>query len=125
MGRAITTDNAPAAIGPYSQAIEKKEMLFCSGQLPVDPKTGELVTDSIERATQQALDNLLAVVKAAGYEKTDIVKVNIYLQNMDNFSRLNTVYNKYFETTKPARACVEVSELPKKALVEIEATAMK
>ncbi len=125
MRKEISTENAPAAIGPYSQAVEKGGMLFCSGQIPIDPATGKLINDDISRATDQALKNLIAVVKAANYRVEDIVKVNVYVKSMEDFSAVNEVYKEYFSVTKPARALVEVSELPKNALIEIEAVAIR
>lgn len=125
MRKEISTENAPAAIGPYSQAVEKGGMLFCSGQIPIDPATGKLINDDISRATDQALKNLIAVVKAANYRLEDIVKVNVYVKSMEDFSAVNEVYKEYFSVTKPARALVEVSELPKNALIEIEAVAIR
>src|SRR6056297_3534002 len=125
MRKEIHTENAPAAIGPYSQAVEKGGMLFCSGQIPIDPTTGLLIDDDISRATHQSLKNLIAVVKGANYKVEDIVKVNVYVKSMEDFSAVNEAYKEYFSETKPARALVEVSELPKNALIEIEAVAIK
>ncbi|MFP4547562.1 MAG: RidA family protein [Fidelibacterota bacterium] len=125
MRKEISTENAPAAIGPYSQAVEKGGMLFCSGQIPIDPATGKLINDDISRATDQSLKNLIAVVKAANYRVEDIVKVNVYVRSMEDFSAVNDVYKEYFSATKPARALVEVSNLPKNALIEIEAVAIR
>jgi 2-iminobutanoate/2-iminopropanoate deaminase len=125
MRKEISTKKAPAAIGPYSQAVEKNGMLFCSGQLPVNPETGELITDDISQATHQCLKNLLAIVEAAGLSKDDVVKVNVYVKSMGNFGAVNDVYKEYFTDTKPARAFVEVKDLPKQAPIEIEAVAIR
>ena len=125
MRKEIETTKAPAAIGPYSQAVEKGGMLFCSGQLPIIPTTGELIVDDISKATHQCLQNLLAIVESAGLTKDDVVKVNVYVKSMDDFSSVNEVYKEYFTDTKPARAFVEVAELPKKAPIEIEAVAVR
>ncbi len=125
MRKEINTKKAPAAIGPYSQAVEKGGMLFCSGQLPIIPETGELISNNVQKATDQVLKNLISVVEAAEYTKDDIVKVNVFVKSMGDFSVINEVYSKYFVDTKPARAFVEVANLPKKALIEIEAVAIK
>lgn len=125
MRNEIQTNNAPAAIGPYSQAVEKGGMLFCSGQLPINPQTGKLINDDIQEATHQCLKNLLAIVEAANYTKNDIVKVNVYVSSMENFAAINEVYATYFSDVKPARALVEVSKIPKNASIEIEAVAIK
>ncbi len=125
MRKEINTKNAPAAIGPYSQAVEKGGMLFCSGQLPIIPETGELISNDVPKATYQVLKNLVCVVEAAGYTKDDIVKVNIFVKSMGDFGAINEVYAKFFVETKPARAFVEVADLPKQALIEIEAVAIK
>ena len=125
MRKEINTTNAPAAIGPYSQAVEKGGMLFCSGQLPMVPSTGELIVDDIQKATHQSLQNMIAIVEAAGYQKSDIVKVNVYVKNMADFGMINEVYAEYFSETKPARALVEVVEIPKSAPIEIECVAIK
>ena len=125
MRNEIKTEKSPAAIGPYSQAVEKNGMLFCSGQLPIIPETGELISDNVEKATDQVLQNLIAVVEAAGYTKKDIVKVNVFVKSIEDFAAVNKIYSKYFVETKPARAFVEVSDLPKHALIEIEAVAIK
>lgn len=119
----VSTPYAPAAIGPYSQAVEAGGLLFISGQIPLNPDTGELVTGSIEAATEQVLNNIGAVLVAAhlGYE--DVVKVTVYLTDLNNFGVVNDVYAKVFKDKPPARACVEVSALPKGAMVEIEAIA--
>ncbi|MBN2279072.1 MAG: reactive intermediate/imine deaminase [Candidatus Marinimicrobia bacterium] len=125
MRKEISTTHAPAAIGPYSQAVEKAGMLFCSGQLPMVPETGQLIVDDIQKATRQALNNLIAIVEAAGYSRADIVKVNVYVKNMADFAAINEIYAQFFTDTKPARALVEVAEIPKSAPIEIECVAVK
>jgi len=119
----INTDKAPAAIGPYSQGTKVNNLIFTSGQLPIVPETGELITDDIKKATKQSLDNVLAIVEAAGGKLTDILKVNIYLKNMDDFGAVNEVYADFFKDHKPARSCVQVAKLPKNGDIEIEAIA--
>jgi len=120
----ISTDKAPAAIGPYSQGTIANNVIFTSGQLPIVPETGELIKDDIKKATKQSLDNVLAIVEAGGGSLTDIVKVNIYIKNMDDFGKVNEVYEAFFNDHKPARSCVEVSRLPKDGDIEIEAIAI-
>lgn len=120
----IATDAAPAAIGPYSQAIKAGNLLFCSGQIPIDPESGELVGDNARMAAEQVLRNLRAVLVAAGAEMSNVVKTTVYLQNMADFTAVNEVYGRHFGDAKPARACVEVAALPKGALVEIDAIAV-
>lgn len=120
----IRTENAPAAIGPYSQGIVYGEMVYTSGQIPLDPKTGNLVGDSIEEQSRQALENLKAVLEAAGSSLKDVVKTTCFLSDMGNFGAFNQVYAEYFQE-KPARSCVAVRELPKQALVEVEAVAVR
>ena len=119
----IYTDNAPAAIGPYSQAIAVNGLVYTSGQIALDPKTGALAGGSIEAQTEQAIQNLKAVLEAVGSSLTQVVKTTCFLQSMGDFAAFNAVYEQYF-TGKPARSCVEVSKLPKGALVEIEAVAV-
>ncbi|MBQ8352687.1 MAG: RidA family protein [Clostridia bacterium] len=118
----VSTQNAPAAIGPYSQAIKVGEMVFTSGQIPLDPKTGTMVGENITEQTEQVMKNLGAVLSAAGsgYEKA--VKTTCFLADMNDFAAFNAVYAKYF-TTCPARSCVAVKTLPKGALVEVEVIA--
>lgn len=126
MKKIISTQNAPAAIGPYSQAIQVSvsDMLFVSGQIGFDPKTTQLVSPKVEDQTRQALNNLSAILDEAGFKKDDIVKVTIFLKNMDDFLKVNEIYGAFFERNPPARSTVEVARLPKDALVEIEATAV-
>ncbi len=122
--RAIETDRAPAAIGPYSQAIQAGEFLFCSGQIPLDPITGEMVGDDAATQAEQVLRNLSALLEAAGLGLGDVVKATIFLTDMGDFDAVNKVYSRSFSGfAPPARACVEVSALPKGAKVEIEAIA--
>lgn len=120
----ISTDKAPAAIGPYSQGTKVGNMVFTSGQLGIDPKTGEFVNSNIEEETRQSLKNLKAVVEKAGGTLENVVKVTIFIKNMGDFSKINGVYGEYFNSHKPARSCVEVVKLPKDGNVEIEAIAI-
>ncbi len=120
---AITSPHAPKAIGPYSQAVQVGPWVFCSGQLGMDPETGRLVPGGIEAQTRQALTNLKHVLEAAGASLDSVVKVTVFLKNMDDFARMNAVYAEFFQEPYPARAAVEVAALPKGALVEIEAVA--
>ena len=120
----ISTDKAPAAIGPYSQGTKAGNLIFTSGQLPIVPETGELIKDDIKKATKQSLSNVLSVVEAAGGKLTDIAKVVIFIKNMEDFPKVNEVYEEFFKDHKPARSCVEVSRLPKDANIEIEAIAV-
>jgi len=121
--RVISTDKAPAAVGPYSQAIAAGGLLFVSGQIPLNPLTGELATE-FEAACKQSLENVLQLVTAGGSSLKNVVKVNIYIRDMGKFAILNEIYSSYFKDHKPARAVVEVSNLPKNAPVEIEAVAV-
>ena len=118
----IETKNAPAAIGPYSQAIEANGMVYTSGQIPLDPVSGILEAATIEEQTLQAIKNVEAVLQAAGSGLEKVVKTTCYIKNMGDFAVFNEIYSKYF-VSKPARSCVEVSALPKGALVEIEVIA--
>jgi len=121
----ILTEKAPKPIGPYSQGvIAEGKFLFVSGQIPIDPKTGELVKGSIEEQAEIALRNLLAVVEAAGGTARNVVKVTVYLSDIKDYPKFNEVYEKFFSESKPARAVVEVSNLPKGVAVEIEAIAV-
>ncbi|MBQ7656686.1 MAG: RidA family protein [Clostridia bacterium] len=119
----IHTPSAPAAIGPYSQAIAVNGLVYTSGQIAIDPATGNIDAQGIEAQTEQVIQNLSAVLQAAGSDLTQVVKTTCFLQRMSDFAAFNAVYGKYF-TGKPARSCVEVSALPKNALVEIEAVAV-
>ena len=120
--KTIHTDNAPAAIGPYSQAIAVNGLVYTSGQIALNPATGALAGDSIETQTEQAIQNLKAALEAAGSSLHNVVKTTCFLQRMSDFAAFNAVYGQYFPG-KPARSCVEVAALPKGALVEIEAVA--
>jgi 2-iminobutanoate/2-iminopropanoate deaminase len=116
----ISTDKSPAAIGPYNQGIVANGFLFTSGQLPIHPITGE-VPSSIEEQTVQVLDNLKAIIEAAGTTMDNVVKCTVYIQNMSDFAVMNQIYSTYFPNNPPARACVEISKIAKEALVEIDA----
>lgn len=124
MKRFIQTTYAPAAIGPYSQGIDTGTMLFVSGQLPIEPSTMTLAL-GIQNQTKQSLENIKAIVLAAGYDLTSIVKCTVYLKNMGDFALMNEVYANFFGSHKPARAAVEVARLPKDALVEIDCIAVR
>ena len=121
MKKIIATDQAPAAIGPYSQATQYGNLLFVSGQIPIDPKTGDLVEGDIEVQTKQVLENLQAIIKAAGMTLQNVVKCSCFLKDMEDFVKFNAVYNSYFAESLPARETVEVGRLPKDARVEISA----
>ncbi len=123
MKRIISTDKAPAAVGPYSQAVRAGDMLFISGQIPIDPATGRMV-EGLEAQVTQVLENLKAIVEEAGGNMGSIVKVTVLLQSMDDFKAMNGIYAGYFESDPPARAAFEVGALPLGALVEIEAIAL-
>ena len=119
----ITTSEAPAAIGPYSQAIRIGEFLYTSGQISLDPKSMELITGNIEVETERVLKNIEAILNADGLKLNNIIKTTVYLTDLSEFGRMNQVYEKFFVETKPARACVQVAALPKGAKVEIDAIA--
>lgn len=125
MKNAVSTQKAPAAIGPYSQAIVCGDMIFTSGQIPIDPATGELVQGGIEAQTTRVFCNLREVLAEAGASLDDVIKVNVYVKDLADFAVLNEVYATFFTQPYPARSCVEVSALPKGALVEIEMIAKK
>jgi len=122
--QAVQTTAAPAAVGPYSQAVKAGSLIFCSGQIPLDPVTGALVAGDITAAAEQVLENLGAVLAAAGASPSRVVKTTVFLTDMADFAAVNAVYARYFGDHKPARACVQVSALPKGATVEIEAIAV-
>jgi len=122
--KVVNTDQAPAAIGPYSQAVKVGEMVFVSGQIPIDPATGDIVQGDIKAQTRQVLTNLNTVLTAAGSSLEKTVKTTVYITNMDEFSQVNEVYGEFFTDQPPARACVEVSRLPKGVAVEIDAIAV-
>ena len=121
--KAISTDKAPSAIGPYSQAVKFGSMLFCSGQIPLDPATGEIVAGNICDQTERVMDNIAAVLTASGVGFDDVIKTTIYLVDMSDFAAVNEVYGKCFHNHKPARSTVAVRSLPRGALVEIEVIA--
>lgn len=126
MNEIIATTNAPGAIGPYSQAVKTAGgMLFVSGQIPLVPATGAVVEGGIVEQTTQVLENLKAIVTAAGYTLSNVVKTTVYITNMGDFGKVNEIYGKYFTENCPARVCVEVSKLPKDVLVEIDVIASK
>ena len=124
MTKEIHTENAPAAIGPYSQAIEAGDFVFVSGQIPIDPSTGEVV-EGIEKQTNQVLKNLQAILTEAGTDFSQVVKFTIYLQSMEEFATVNEIYGNYLSEPYPARATVEVSRLPKDVLVEMDVVVYK
>jgi len=125
MKKIIFTDKAPAPIGPYSQAVLAGNTLYTSGQIPLDPTTGELVGGSIEAETKQVMENLKAVLEAAGADFSNVVKTSIFIMNMDDFAAINTVYGSYInEETAPARETVQVARLPKNVNVEISMIAV-
>ncbi len=124
MRKPITTDKAPQAIGPYSQAIAAGQLLFLSGQIPLDPAIGKLVDGGITEQTHRVMSNLRAVLTAAGASFDNVVRTTIFLADMKDFAAVNEVYGSYFENPAPARACVQVAELPMKARVEIDAIAL-
>ena len=122
MKKIISTDKAPAAIGPYSQAIEVNGMVYTSGVIPVNPATGE-IPEGIDAQADQAIGNLCALLKEAGTSADNVIKTTVFIKEMDDFAKVNAVYAKYFEKDCPARSCVEVARLPKDVLIEIEAIA--
>ena len=121
----ISTDKAPSAIGPYSQAVWAGDFLFASGQVPVIPETGELVSQDVQEQAHQALKNVKAILETAGLTMDNVVKATVFIKNMDNFSKINEVYAQYFSTPYPARSCVEVARLPRDVQVEVEVIAKK
>ena len=123
--KSVTSENAPKAIGPYSQAVWTGDLFYCSGQTPIDPLTGKLVAGGIAEQTQQAFNNRGAVLASAGLSMDDVIKVNVYLTSMSNFAGMNQIYQQIFSAPYPARTTVAVAELPLQALVEIELIAQK
>jgi 2-iminobutanoate/2-iminopropanoate deaminase len=123
----VSTENAPKAIGPYSQAVEAKagRMIFCSGQIPLDPKTGEIVSQDVVAQAERVMENLKAVLAAAGCDFGDVVRCGIFLTDLADFARVNEVYGRYFPSSPPARATVQVPALPKGVKVEIDAIAVR
>lgn len=124
MKEIVTTENAPGAIGPYSQAIKAGGMVFCSGQIPIDPATGAFVSDSVAEQTEQVLRNLSEVLKAAGTDLDNVVKTTVFLADMNDFVEMNDVYARIFGDNKPARATVQAARLPRDARVEIDCIAV-
>jgi 2-iminobutanoate/2-iminopropanoate deaminase len=124
MREIVSTDKAPGAIGPYSQAIKTGGMIFCSGQIPIDPVTGEFVSNDIAEQTEQVLKNLSAVLEAGGANLASVVKTTVFLSDMSDFAAMNEVYGRYFSENKPARATVQAARLPRDAKVEIECIAV-
>ena len=123
MKQVIHTDKAPAAIGPYSQAIQIGRLLFTAGQVPIDPETGAIVEGGIQEQARQSLNNIKAILNAAGTNMGAVVKTTVFLQDMNDFAAMNEVYAQFFQEPYPARSAVQVGRLPKDALVEIEAIA--
>ena len=121
----IATDAAPEAIGPYSQAIQVGNTIYCAGQVGLDASTGELVSGGIEAETRKALDNLEAILQEAGFEMSDVVQSQVFLADLEEYAAMNTVYASYFDTAPPARAAVQVARLPLDARVEIMVTATR
>ncbi len=123
MKEVISTNGAPAAIGPYSQGIKAGNLVYTSGQIPLDPQTGELISD-IKKATERSLENVKAILEAAGTSMDKVIKTAVFLKDMNDFAAMNEVYGSYFKENPPARSCVQVARLPKDAVVEIEAIAV-
>lgn len=121
----ISTDKAPAAIGPYSQAIEVNGMIYTSGVIPIDPATNELVQGDIVVQAKQAIGNLAALLQEAGSSCENVIKTTVFIKDMNDFAKINEVYASFFKENCPARSCVEVARLPKDVLIEIEAIALK
>ena len=123
--KVLHTDKAPAAVGPYSQAIEVNGFVFCSGQLPIDPATGVFAEGGVKEQTRQSILNAHEVLRSAGLELSNVVKTTVYLSDMDNFAAMNEVYAQFFSEPFPARSAVAVKTLPKNALVEVECIATR
>lgn len=124
MKKIISTDKAPAAIGPYSQAVQVGEFLFTSGVIPIVPATGQIIEGGIEEQADQAIGNLVELLKAAGSSAEKVVKTTVFIKDMNDFGKVNEIYARYFTDSYPARSCVEVARLPKDVLIEIEAIAL-
>jgi 2-iminobutanoate/2-iminopropanoate deaminase len=124
MKEIVSTDKAPGAIGPYSQAIKAAGMIFCSGQIPIDPATGNLVSEDITEQTEQVLKNLAEVLSAGGASQNEVVKTTVFLADMNDFQAMNEVYARHFSDNKPARATVQAARLPRDVKVEIECIAV-
>lgn len=125
MKKILSTTNAPAAIGPYSQGVQAGNMVFVSGQLPIVPATGELLNDTVGEQTKQCMNNIMAILAEAGCTLTDVVKTTIFLKDLGNFAEVNAAYGQFFQENPPARACVQVAKLPKDADIEIEVIACR
>ena len=125
MKKVINTSKAPAAIGPYSQAIEVNGTLYVSGQIPFVPETMTVISDDVKEQTRQSLENVKAILEEAGYSLKDVVKAGVFIKDMNDFAAINEVYAEYLGEVKPARACVEVARLPRDVKVEIEVIAVK
>jgi 2-iminobutanoate/2-iminopropanoate deaminase len=123
MKKIISTSEAPTAIGPYSQAIRSGNLIFCSGQIPLNPKSGEMVSDDISAQTRRVLDNISGLLKSEGLSLGDVLKTTIFLTDLGNFQIVNEIYGSYFNNQPPARSTVQVSALPKGAKIEIEVIA--
>ena len=123
MKEKLETTNAPAAIGPYSQAVKRDGLVFVSGQLPIDPKTGRFPSEDVSAQTRQSLENVRAILREGGYEMENVLKTTVFLQDMDDFAAMNEVYAQYFSEPYPARAAFQVAKLPQGAKVEIEVVA--
>ena len=123
MKKVIATTNAPAAIGPYSQAIEYNGMVYASGQIPVNPATGQVESDNIEGQAEQSLKNVGAILKEAGLDYSNVIKTTCFLADIADFAKFNEVYSRYFKEEAPARSCVAVKDLPKGVLCEVEVIA--
>lgn len=124
MSEVISTKKAPGVIGPYSQGMKSGNMIFTSGQLGLNPETGELENSDIRKEAKQSLENLKAVIEAAGGSLNDVIKTTVFIKDMNQFGDINEVYGEYFSDNKPARSCVEVARLPKDGNIEIEAVAL-
>jgi 2-iminobutanoate/2-iminopropanoate deaminase len=124
MMETVSTENAPGAIGPYSQAVKTGNLVFCSGQIPIDPATGNFVSENVAEQTEQVLINLSAVLEAAGTNLSKVVKTTVFLADMNDFTAMNEIYAKFFDANKPARATVQAARLPRDARVEIECIAV-
>lgn len=120
----INTNNAPEALGPYSQAVKVGNLLYTSGQLAINVVTGEFINDDIKKATKQSLDNIKAILEEAGTSMDKVVKTLVFLKDISDFDLMNEVYSQYFTTNPPARSCVQVAKLPKDAIIEIEVIAI-
>jgi 2-iminobutanoate/2-iminopropanoate deaminase len=124
MREAVSTSSAPAAIGPYSQAVKAGNLLFLSGQIPLDPRTGAIVDGGIEAQTRQVFENIRAILAAAGASFANVVSASVFVADMNDFGKVNEIYATYFSAPFPARATVQVARLPKDSLVEIQVTAV-